>query len=78
MILPIGVVKVKIKANQLHNKILEVQYVRTIIKGIGGFYYVKVEDQVIECKARGKFRYNELTPLVGDKVEITVKTIKGL
>ena len=37
----------------------------TIIKGIGGFYYVKVEDQVIECKARGKFRYNELTPLVG-------------
>lgn len=50
----------------------------TIIKGIGGFYYVKVEDQVIECKARGKFRYNELTPLVGDKVEITVKNNKGV
>ncbi|WP_125153783.1 ribosome small subunit-dependent GTPase A [Clostridium rectalis] len=43
----------------------------TIIKGIGGFYYVKVNDNVIECKARGKFRHNELTPMVGDKVDIS-------
>lgn len=50
----------------------------TIIKGIAGFYYVKVEEDVIECKARGKFRFNELTPLVGDKVEITVKNNKGV
>lgn len=46
----------------------------TIIKGIGGFYYVKVKDEVIECKARGKFRNKGLTPLVGDKVIITRKT----
>lgn len=49
-----------------------------IIKGIGGFYYVKVEEEVIECKARGKFRHNELTLLVGDKVEISVKNNKGV
>lgn len=50
----------------------------TIVKGIGGFYYIKVKDEVIECKARGKFRYNELTPTVGDKVEISVKNNKGV
>jgi ribosome biogenesis GTPase len=49
----------------------------TIIKGIGGFYYVKTEDGVTECKARGKFRYNELTPMVGDLVEIDVVNNKG-
>ena len=49
----------------------------TIIKGIGGFYYVKTEDEVIECKARGKFRFNGLTPMVGDKVEIDVVNNKG-
>lgn len=41
-----------------------------IIKGIGGFYYVKVGDNVIECRARGLFRKDNVTPLVGDKVEI--------
>ncbi|MDP4091298.1 MAG: ribosome small subunit-dependent GTPase A [Bacillota bacterium] len=50
----------------------------TIIKGIAGFYYVKVEEEIIECKARGKFRFDELTPLVGDRVEITVKNNKGV
>lgn len=41
-----------------------------ITKGIGGFYYIKTEDGVYECKARGKFRLDELTPMVGDRVEI--------
>lgn len=49
----------------------------TIIKGIAGFYYVKVLDKVYECKARGKFRYAELTPMVGDKVEISLVNNKG-
>jgi len=45
----------------------------TIIKGIAGFYYVKTEDgRLIECKARGKFRFDELTPMVGDMVEIAI------
>jgi len=45
-----------------------------IIKGIGGLYFVKVEDKVIECKARGKFRYAGLSPIIGDKVEIMLET----
>ena len=45
----------------------------TIIKGIGGFYYVEVADEVYECKARGSFRKNRITPLPGDRVSITVE-----
>ncbi len=44
----------------------------TIIKGIGGFYYVEAANAVYECKARGVFRKEKITPLVGDKVKITV------
>ncbi|WP_066873266.1 ribosome small subunit-dependent GTPase A [Clostridium mediterraneense] len=49
-----------------------------IIKGIGGFYYIKTDDGIIECKARGKFRYNSLKPMVGDKVDIIVENGKGV
>ncbi len=41
-----------------------------IIKGIGGFYYVRTRTDTVECHARGKFRKNELSPIVGDKVTI--------
>lgn len=44
----------------------------TIIKGIGGFYYVESADTVYECKARGAFRKSRITPLVGDCVTISV------
>ena len=43
-----------------------------IKKGIGGFYYVEVANATYECKARGVFRKERITPLVGDKVEITI------
>lgn len=44
-----------------------------IKKGIGGFYYVEAADGIIyECKARGVFRKEKITPLAGDKVEISV------
>lgn len=43
-----------------------------IIKAISGFYYVDTGNEVITCRARGKFRNNNLTPLVGDDVEFTV------
>lgn len=42
-----------------------------IIKAISGFYYVQTEDGVVECKARGRFRRQEQSPLVGDFVRIT-------
>jgi len=43
-----------------------------IIKGIGGFYYVEAADTIYECKLRGIFRKNKLTPFVGDHVNISL------
>lgn len=43
----------------------------TIVKGIGGFYYVDTGSGVYECRARGRFRLEETCPLVGDRVEIS-------
>ncbi|HZJ77451.1 MAG TPA: ribosome small subunit-dependent GTPase A, partial [Clostridia bacterium] len=45
------------------------QFSGLIVKGVGGFYYVEVADSVFECKARGIFRKDKITPLVGDYVE---------
>ena len=42
----------------------------TILKGIGGFYYVEAADTVYECKARGIFRRHSQKPLAGDQVVI--------
>ena len=43
-----------------------------IIKGIGGFYYVDTDNGLYECRSRGIFRKNKITPLVGDFVKISV------
>ena len=43
-----------------------------IIKGIGGFYYVETADGIYECKARGLFRKEGITPLVGDNVAVCI------
>ena len=43
-----------------------------IIKGIGGFYYVESAQVLYECKARGVFRKNGITPMCGDRVVISV------
>lgn len=43
-----------------------------IIKGIGGFYYIKTKEGIIESRARGIFREENLTPLVGDRVKIRI------
>ncbi len=43
-----------------------------ILKGIGGFYYVETDEGVFECKAKGKFRSQKISPLAGDRVKITV------
>ena len=49
-----------------------------IIKALSGFYYVQCGADVIECKARGKFRKEGLSPLVGDQVTITQENGKGM
>ena len=42
-----------------------------IQKALSGFYYVNIGDAVLQCRARGKFRKDKISPLVGDWVEIT-------
>ena len=41
-----------------------------IVKQISNDYTVKVDNELIVCKARGKFRNLGITPLVGDIVEL--------
>ena len=41
-----------------------------IIKALSGFYYVQTAEGVVACKARGKFRLDGTSPLVGDRVSL--------
>ena len=43
----------------------------TIMKALSGFYYVDCGGVTYTCRARGKFRHKGLSPLVGDRVDIT-------
>jgi ribosome biogenesis GTPase len=44
-----------------------------IVKGIAGFYYVKADDTVFQCKARGIFKKDGIVPMIGDIVTIEVR-----
>ncbi len=44
----------------------------TIIKALSGFYYVQTESGLLTCKARGRFRLDGTSPLVGDRVICSV------
>ena len=41
-----------------------------IQKALSGFYYVDTGSEVLQCRARGKFRKEGISPLVGDRVEV--------
>ena len=41
-----------------------------IEKALSGFYYVNTGHEVLQCRARGKFRREGMSPLVGDWVEV--------
>ena len=41
------------------------------MRALSGFYYVRTEDALVPCRARGRFRLDGLTPLVGDRVIVT-------
>ncbi len=43
-----------------------------IFKALSGFYYVSCSERIIECRARGNFRKSGVSPLVGDRVRITL------
>lgn len=39
-----------------------------IVKALSGFYYVQDQQRLVQCRGRGIFRKNKITPLVGDEV----------
>ena len=41
-----------------------------IQKALSGCYYVDTGTEVLTCRARGKFRKDGISPLVGDRVEV--------
>lgn len=43
-----------------------------IIKALSGFYYVKSGEKIYQCRGRGVFRNQNITPLVGDFVEFNI------
>ncbi|WP_404452548.1 ribosome small subunit-dependent GTPase A [Virgibacillus necropolis] len=44
-----------------------------IIKALSGFYYVQSDDGIYQCRGRGLFRNNKVTPLVGDFVDFDIR-----
>jgi len=45
-----------------------------IFKALSGFYYVDCGGETVTCRARGKFRHEKLSPLVGDRVTVTAQS----
>ena len=45
----------------------------TIVKALSGFYYVDTGDSLVNCRARGKFRLDGTSPLVGDHVSVSAE-----
>ena len=43
-----------------------------IIKALSGYYYVDTGSQLVTCRARGKFRLDGTSPLVGDCVRLDI------
>lgn len=43
-----------------------------IVENISNLYKVKTDDKIYETTARGKFKKDEISPVVGDVVDITV------
>jgi len=41
-----------------------------IVKIVSNLYSVQTDNEIVECRARGKFRNEEITPLVGDLCKI--------
>lgn len=44
-----------------------------LIKGVGGLYEVRTAEETLECRARGIFRKQGNSPLVGDRVTVEVQ-----
>lgn len=44
-----------------------------IIKSLSGFYYVKNEEGIFQCRGRGVFRKRNVKPIVGDQVQFAAE-----
>lgn len=44
-----------------------------ITKGVGGFYDVLVDGDIIRCRARGIFRKDNIIPMIGDRVMVSIQ-----
>jgi ribosome biogenesis GTPase len=55
--------------NELNNALIR--------KAIAGFYYVEAGEALLPCKARGLFRKQGISPLVGDRVRVSVSGDSG-
>lgn len=42
------------------------------MKALSGFYYVDLDGETVACRGRGKLRHQHVSPLVGDRVEVTL------
>lgn len=51
-------------------------YEGLIVRATGGFYYVRDTERVVACRARGIFRKEKKTPLVGDHVRFSLQDVK--
>ncbi len=50
-----------------------------IVKALSGFYYVRADDgSLVECRARGIFRKERISPLVGDRVSFSTERGRGM
>ena len=49
-----------------------------IIRSLSGFYDVRLPEGVVTCRGRGILRKEQITPLTGDLVEVTVERGKGM
>ena len=43
-----------------------------IVENISNLYKIKVQNKIYEANERGKFKKEEITTVVGDKVEIQI------
>ena len=49
----------------------------TIIRALSGFYDIDTGREIVRCRARGKFRKEKITPLVGDRVTFQTSGDQG-
>ena len=58
------------KQGGISNSMAEKKYDGLILKSVGGLFFVETDEKIIECRARGIFRKENIAPCAGDRVVI--------